>query len=244
MNPAAMEPFGNALTAWFAGDSSAMLVIRRDDGDRAQLPAGYFFRDPAQFTPIENAALARCSGSVLDVGAGTGVHTLVLQERGLFVTAIDILPAAVDIMNRRGVKTAYCADVFGFEGGPFNTILLLGHGIGMVETMAGLDRFLSHVRGLVLSDGQLLLDSLDVRVTEVPAHLAYHEKNRKAGRYVGETRLTFGFAGKQGAECGWLHVDSETLARRAEKNGWQTAVIVQSEDGQYLARLTKKGPPA
>ncbi len=244
MNPAAMEPFGDALAAWFAGDSSATLIICRDDGDRAELPAGYFFREPAQFSPIENAALERCSGTVLDVGAGTGVHTLVLQERGLPMTAIDILPAAVDIMRKRGVKTAHCADVFGFEGGPFDTVLLMGHGIGMVETIEGLDRFLSHVQGLVSPDGQVLLDSLDVRVTDVPAHLEYHEKNRNAGRYFGETRLTFGFGDKQGPQCGWLHVDSETLARHADKNGWKSTVIVQSEDGQYLARLTKRGPGA
>ena len=240
MNPKSMEPFGRALDAWFAGDREAEIIICRDDGDRAALPVGYFFREPAQFSPIENAAMERARGRVLDVGAGTGIHSLSLQERGLSVTAIDILPQAVDIMAKRGVRTAHRADIFDYAGGPFDTILLMGHGIGMVETIDGLGRFLSHTRGLASAKGQILLDSLDVRVTEEPAHLAYHERNRKAGRYVGETRLVFGFRDMEGPPCGWLHVDSETLALHAGDNGWDSQVVLESGDGQYLARLTPK----
>jgi hypothetical protein len=55
---------------------------------------------------------------------------------------------------------------------PFHTILMMGHGIGMVETIAGLHRFLNHARGLVSEDGQVLLDSGDVRVRDNAAHLA------------------------------------------------------------------------
>jgi len=240
MNPKAMEPFGRALDAWFAGDRRAELIIRRDDGDRAALPVGYFFREPAQFTPIENAAMERSSGWVLDVGAGTGIHSLALQEKGLSVTAIDILPQAVNIMAKRGVQIVHRADILDYAGGPFDTILLMGHGIGMVETIDGLDRFLSHARGLVSATGQMLLDSLDVRVTEEPGHLAYHEQNRKAGRYVGETRLVFAFRDLEGPPCGWLHVDSGTLAQHAGDNGWDSRVVLDPGGGQYLACQTPK----
>jgi hypothetical protein len=66
----------------------------------------------------------------------TGVSALI--ERA----AIDIDAQAATIMAWRGVKEGHCADILTFDGGPFDTILMMGHGIGMVETVAGLDRFL------------------------------------------------------------------------------------------------------
>ena len=117
--------------------------------------------------------------------------------------------------------------------------LLMGHGIGMVETINGLDRFLVHVRGLVPAEGQILLDSQDVRLADDASHLAYHEANRRAGRYFGEIRLQLGFRGKKGSHCGWLHVDAETLHERAAATAWRAEVILHEETGHYLARLTK-----
>jgi SAM-dependent methyltransferase len=239
MDPKAMDPHGMAMLAFFKGDTSAELSVRRDDGLEESIPVSHSFRDPSEFTPIENAALDHCRGHVLDVGAGAGLHSLVLQEKGLLVTSIDISPHAVEIMKRRGVKDAHCADIFDFQGGPYNTILLLGRGIGMVETIVGLDRFLTYVQSLVSDDGLVLLDSLDVRVPANPIHLAYHEANRKAGRYIGEYRLQFHFQGKKGPHCGWLRVDPDTLNERAEDASWQCDVILQEESGDYLARLTK-----
>ncbi|MHC4405894.1 MAG: hypothetical protein ACYTG0_40135, partial [Planctomycetota bacterium] len=109
-----------------------------------------------------------------------------------------------------------------------------------VETIAGLDRFLAHAHGLVSENGQILLDSGDVRLTDDPRHLAYHEANRQAGRYVGEIRLQLGFQGTKGPPCGWLHVDPETLKERAELADWRSEVVLQEESGQYLARLMKR----
>lgn len=156
-----------------AAQKAATLILRRDDGHGAPLPVSHFFRPPSAFTPIEEAALARCSGHVLDMGAGTGLHSLVLQEKGLRVTAVDISPQAVHIMAQRGVRDVHCAGLFEYQGGPFDTVLMMGHGIGMVKTLAGLDQFLAHARGWLSESGQVLLDSLDVRVTDDPKNLAY-----------------------------------------------------------------------
>jgi SAM-dependent methyltransferase len=242
MDPKAMEPHGAALLAYFAGDTDAVLIGHRDDGQAVQIPVSHFFRPPSAFTPIEQVALARCSGPVLDVGAGTGLHSLVLQQKGFRVTAIDVSLQAVEIMVRRGMQDVRCAHLFEYQGGPFDTILMMGHGIGMVETLAGLDRFLAHARGLLSGEGQVLLDSLDVRVTTDPKNLAYHEANRRAGRYIGEVHLHFEYQGQKGPPCGWLHVDAETLKEHAARAGWKCEVILTAASGDYLARLTKKWP--
>ena len=232
-----MVPHGKALLAFFEGDQTAELIVRRDDGLESILPVSHFFRPFSKFSRLELTALDRCSGTVLDVGAGSGLHSLVLQERGLSVSAIDIDRNAVNIMKYRGVLDAHCVDIFEYQGAPVETILLMGHGIGMVETLAGLDRFLPFVRSLVTPGGQILLDSLDVRSTSDPRHLAYQANNRLAGRYLGETRLQFEYRGLEGPWCGWLHVDAETLSEYADGAGWNCTLLEQLESGDYLARL-------
>ncbi len=236
---AAMDPFARALTAYFAGDAQATVIMRREDGVEAPLPAAVFFRGESDFLPMERLALDRCRGRVLDVGAGVGCTALVLQARGLSVTALDVSPPVVDIMRARGVRDPVCADIFGWRGGPFDTLLLLGRSIGMVGDLAGLDRFLAHARELLAEGGILLLNSTDVTRTDDPAHLAYHEACRRAGRYPGEVRMRFEYGGEVGPLCGWLHVDAETLARAAAGAGFTCAVLQQDANGEYLAQLSR-----
>ena len=242
MNAKPMDPYGQALLDYYHGDPSATIVVHRDDGHADNLPAAVFFREPAAFSPIEQAALDLCLGHVLDIGAGTGCHSLALQARGIRVLAIDVSPLALEIMAQRGVEECRQADIFRFHGGPFDTLLLMMHGIGMVGDLAGLDCFLTHARTLLKPDGRLLFDSLDVRCTEEPVHLAYQEANRQAGRYFGEIRLRFEYQGRVGPHFGWLHVDPGTLAGHAERLGWCCRVVRQEENGDYLAQLTLAAP--
>ncbi len=241
MNPQSTEPFGKALLAYFEGDEGARLIVRRDDGIEAPLPASHFFREESSFTGIEKKALALCRGRVLDVGAGSGLHSLALQVKGYEVTSLDISPDAVNVMKRRGLKDVRCAEVFSFHGGQFDTLLLLGHGIGMVETVDGLTRFLGSAGDLLSDGGCVILDSLDVRATDDPANLAYHEMNRNAGRYIGEIRMLFEFRGVAGPFCGWLQVDAGELAKHAGAAGWRCEIMHKERTGDYLARLSKAG---
>lgn len=239
MSVPAMDPHGLALLAYQEGDADAALTLLRDDGVENAIPASYFFRGPEAFSAIERAALGACRGRVLDIGAGTGLHALALEVQGLEVTAIDVSPQAVEVMRRRGVKDAREADVYVFDGERYDTLLMLGHGIGMVGTIDGLNRFLAHAPSLMADGAQLLFDSLDARRTDDPANLAYHEANRRAGRYIGEIRLRFAFGETAGSTFGWLHVDAETLARQAQSAGWMCEVVLEEATGEYLARLTR-----
>ncbi len=133
----------------------------------------------------------------------------------------------------------YCADIFQFSGGQFDTLPLLGHGIGLVETIRCLDQFLAKAHSLLSINGQILLDSLDVQVTNDPKNLAYQERNRKAQRYIGEIRMQFQFKKQKGPYFGWLHVDGKTLKKHAKITDWYCKIIHQEQAGDYLARLTK-----
>jgi SAM-dependent methyltransferase len=237
MKPDAMTPHGLALLAYFDGQTSAELIFHRDDGLEASLPVKHYFRTPDEFTPIETAALGLCRGQVLDIGAGSGIHSLVLQSGGLPVTAIDISPEAVSVMVERGVQVALQSDILTYHGNPFDTLLMLGHGIGMVEDLNGLDKFLVHAHSLICINGQILLDSMDVSRSRDEKNLAYHEANRQSGRYIGETRFQLEFQGIKGPFCGWLHIDQQTLAEHASKAGWNCRILLEQEDGEYFACL-------
>lgn len=239
MDPAAMAPHGRALVAYFDGNLDAELLVRRDDGREERVPVRYFFRPPEEFSPIETTALDACRGHVLDIGAGSGLHTLALQAAGATVTAIDVSVEAVDVMTRRGVRDARRADVFTFTEGPFDTLIMLGHGLGMVQDLAGLDRFLAQARRLVRDGGQLLLHTVDPTRTDDPEHLAYHDANRRAGRYIGEIELQFGFEGERGPSCRWLILDERTLRDHAQRGGWDCEIVHDEPNGDYLARLTR-----
>jgi len=233
----AMAPYGQALLDYFNGDAKATVVVEREDGLRSDMPVGAFFREETKFSLIDQAALALCREHVLDVGAGAGCHSLVLQQRGHPVLAVDVSPAAVEIMRKRCVEHAVRADIFELRDGPFDTLPMMMHGIGMVETLSGLDRFLHNAHTLLSPRGQIVLDSLDVRETTDPGHLAYQQALRRAGRYVGEIRMRFEYQGQTGPTFGWLHVDPETLAQRARRANWRCRVVRRETNGDYLAQL-------
>ncbi len=237
------RPHGRALLDFCNGDTSAEIVVHADDGETEVVPIRVFFRGPSEFSALEEAALDLCRGRVLDAGAGAGCHSLVLQERDLSVCAIDLAPEAVEVMRRRGVKDARCADIFRFQEGPFDTILLMMNGIGVVGDLAGLDRFLAEAHQLLGQDGQILLDSYDPGWTDDPDEAAAPERRRTpASRYIGEMRFRLEYKGKQGPSLAWLFLDAKLLAERAMKAGWSCEVIWQEEEGHYLARLTRPDP--
>ena len=238
MDPESMKPYGLALLDYFNGDTSSKFVIFRDDGFKDEFKINFFFREPLDFSSIEKTILDLCYGRILDIGAGAGPHSIFLQNKGLKVCAIDISPEACEVMKKRGVKNVCCVDALEFKAEPFDTLIILGRSIGLVGTLTGLDFFLEAVHRLVKPSGQILLNSLDVRCTNIPIHIAYQEANKKAGRYIGELKIQFEYKGKKGPFFKLLHVDSETLINHAFKKSWRCKIIQEEKDGNYLAQLT------
>jgi SAM-dependent methyltransferase len=237
---AAMKPFGVAIADYSRGDKNAAVIFRRDDGVASELQISSFFREPTDMQ-MDKAALDNCCGRILDVGAGVGIHSLYLQNKGFEVCAMDVSPEACEVMRKQGVKNVYCASFGDFKAEPFDTLLILGRSICMVETLQGLDSFLKNARRLVKTGGQIILNSLDVSKTTDPKNLAYHATNRRAGRYIGEIKLHIEYKGEKAPETGLLHVDAVTLAEHAVKAEWSCEILVQEENGNYLAKLTKRG---
>ncbi len=224
----AWQPHAVALLDYWRGEHGAEVVVRGEDGEEERVPAAVFFRGPDEFSGLEEAALERCTGRVLDVGAGAGAHALVLQERGLEVLALDIAPEAVEVMRARGVRNPRCDDLFALTGERYDTVLLLMNGAGIGGTLDGMDRFLHFLPSVLAPRGQVLMDSYDM--TELPP--------QAPGRYPGEMRFRLEYKRVIGAEYAWLFVDLDTLSTHAARAGLACEGIWHEEEGHYLARLT------
>ena len=72
-------------------------------------------------------------GRVLDVGCAAGRVSLLLQERGCEVVAIDESPLAVDVARRRGVKDARRSPLptWTRRSGLFDTVLIVRNNMGL-----------------------------------------------------------------------------------------------------------------
>jgi SAM-dependent methyltransferase len=231
-----MNPFAAALRAYHRGHLDACFTISRDDGFAEAVPMSVFFED-GKFSELESKAIGLCGGSVLDVGAGAGRHSLALRRRGRDVTALEIEPECEAILRARGLAKVIIGDVMAWSGERFDTVLMLMNGIGMVGTPEKLDRFLATLPSMLQSGGRLLCDSIDVNVTENPVHVAYREANVRAGRYPGQQFFSISFGGERGELIAWLHIEPDRLAFHCAKAGLTCEVVVQERDGHYLARI-------
>jgi SAM-dependent methyltransferase len=240
MNKNAMTLYGLALLDFYNGNRDSFVTLHRDDDEKFDLPISIFFNDEHNFSVIEMKALELCVGNVLDVGAGTGRHSLFLQHNGVNTCSIDISPEAIEIMQKRGMKNVTCESFFDFNNGKFDTILLLLHGIGMVENLDGFRRFLIHAEQLLNPGGIIVFDALDVRCTKDPKNLEYHERNRKLNRYIGEIHMQFEYKGVVGEPYSWLHIDPDTLENEISKTGWTLEIAHCEPTGDYLVKLFKK----
>jgi SAM-dependent methyltransferase len=234
---AALQPLERALLRHHAG-SPGVVDVRVDDGSSYGLPTAVFFRGEGSWLEVDRAALALCRGHVLDVGACVGALTLPLQAAGHEVTAVELLPGAVEVMRARGVRDARVGDLWTFQAErSFDTVLALMNGTASAGTMAGLIPLLAALAGPLAPGGQLLIDSTDLR-----GRGGRGRARRRDGRYVGELQYQLEYEGERGPPFPQLFVDAERLAEAGLAVGLDAELVWQGRRpaGAYLARLTRR----
>jgi SAM-dependent methyltransferase len=187
------DPFGNVLRrCWKAGSRPgvAFEVTERDDGFIYVLDAVRYLRAADRLSQLDQWACMRAFGRVLDVGCGAGRHAVSLMRRGLPVTGIDPSPGAVEVARANGVQTFCCsiedppADL-----GLFDTVLLMGHNLGLLESRENAVPFLERLASLVNPGGCLIGSGIDPYTSIAPEDLSYQARNRADGRMPGQLRI-------------------------------------------------------
>ncbi len=230
--------YGQALLNYLGNPSDQELIIHSDIAETEGYPISWFFRKNTEFPEIELKALDLCTGKVLDVGAGTGIHSLELQQRNFEVKAIDISEGSVQIMKEKGVSNALVQDFYSITNERYDTILMLMNGFGVMGKLDKVPQFFQHIDTLLTPNGQIIVDSSDL------LHL-YQEDDGSVlidlnGAYYGEVEYQMEFEGKMGAKFDWLFIDFDSLEFAADKAGFKAVKIFEEENFQYLAKITRK----
>jgi SAM-dependent methyltransferase len=229
------DPFEKAFFDYLEGDKSAEITVHCNKGDDEVIPISYFFRDYDKMPQLEKEALKLCIGSILDIGAGSGIHSLHLQNIGNEITALDIKPGFVKVMKKRGLSNVIQSDIFDFNKGKFDTLLMLMNGIGFTKNFDGLSVFLKQAKELLLPGGQLLLDSSDLLYLYEDDDGSYSINLND--RYYGEVEYIIEYKEALGKAFDWLYIDFDNLSLHAEQAGFRCELIFDDDHYNYLARL-------
>ena len=232
---------GRAIADYWKTKKADRLRVFSPMFEEDEMPLPTLFRTYDSMPEIERKALDMARGKSLDVGAAAGCHSLVLQERGIDVTAIDISPLSVEAMKERGVRNVREQDFFELgsrqhvstqEDEQYDTILMLMNGIGIVGTLARMPAFFRLLDRILAPGGQVLCDSSDISYV--------FEGDMPEMDYYGEQSFRMQYKDTIGEPFPWLYIDADRLKQVAEENGYQAEVVAEGEHYDYLARITKR----
>ncbi|WP_411767731.1 class I SAM-dependent methyltransferase [Winogradskyella sp. A3E31] len=220
--------FGKALLDYHNGNYTEDLITSTNISDDDELPLPYLFRDYTEMPKLEQKALQLSKGKILDVGSGSGSHSLWLQNKGLDVKAIDTSKGAVSVAKSRGVLNVEKLSLLE-EKERFDSILILMNGTGIFQELSQVSKYLKHIKSLLNPNGQLLIDSSDI---------SYMYDDYYSEHYFGELDYYLSYKGEQEEPMKWLYLDFDTLKSACITNGLHCEKVMAGEHYDYLSRIS------
>lgn len=229
------DPMGAAIYDFHKNGTADVLRVFSSQFEEDEIPVEDLFRDFDSMPFLEQTALEIASGSILDVGAGSGCHSAALKEMGKSATAIDISPLSVEVMKERGLDVRQVNLYDEAFDEKFDTVLMLMNGTGIIGNLDNMPVFFSRMRQLLKPGGSVLIDSSDLRYL-------FEEEDGSlmidlADDYYGQLDYQMQYKDVVGEPFDWLYVDFDTLAFYAEENGFVAELVAEGEHYDYLARL-------
>lgn len=221
------DAFGRALFERLDGGGSA-IVIERDDGFVDTDQSDYFGQ--VEDDPLWQWIRPRLGTRVLDLGAGAGRGALRLQDDGVDVIALDVSPACVEVCSRRGVRSTFVGTIQQLAETrpvPFDTIMALGNNLSLIGSPEQAGDFFHAVKAIGTEDVRLVGTMLDPYATVHPDHLAYHQRNRDAGRLGGIVRVRVRYRTTATSWFNLLWASQDELAELCAGEGWTIAATHQ-----------------
>lgn len=234
--PAGKDPMGAAIADYFKHHKADRLRVFSSQFDEDEIPVKQLFRSAKTMPMLERTALQLATGSILDVGAGSGCHALALQEMGKEVCAIDISPLSVEVMKLRGVNNARLVNLFdGQFVDTFDTILMLMNGSGIIGRLENMPAFFQRMKQLLRPGGCILMDSSDLRYLFEDEDGSFEID--LAADYYGEVDFEMQYKDIRGDSFDWLYIDFQTLSLYAAECGFKAELVKGGKHYDYLAKL-------
>ena len=230
------DPMGAAIYDYHKTGKADTLVVRSSMFDDDEIPVADLFRTFKDMPRLEQIALEMAQGRILDVGAGSGCHSLELLKMGKEAVAIDISPLSVNVMLERGVPARQVNFYDSAFDERFDTVLMLMNGTGIIGNLDNIGQFFERLKTLLQPEGCVLIDSSDLRYL-------FEEEDGSimidlADEYYGQLDYQMQYKDVVGESFDWLYLDFNTLAYYAEEYGFCAELVAEGEHYDYLARLT------
>lgn len=230
------DPMGRAIYEYHRNGVAEDIVVHSSMFDDDVIPVETLFRDFEDMPEIEKVALNAASGDILDVGAGSGCHSMALRKMGKNAVSVDISPLSVEVMKERGLDARLVNFYDSSFTETFDTVLMLMNGTGIIGNLDNIGTFFTRIRRLLRPGGCLLIDSSDLRYL-------FEEEDGSlmidlADDYYGQVDFRMQYKDIQGEAFDWLYLDFNTLAYYAEENGFKAELLAEGDYYDYLAKLT------
>jgi len=212
-------------------------IIERDDGLINGAPADHYLAEPEEWQPHDHRALRLVRGAVLDVGVGAGRTALELQHRGMAVTGLDTSAGAIAVARRRGLRDTVLntVDAYARSAARYDTFLLLGNNLGLIEGPERAPVFLAALADLARPGARIIAQGTDPYGTTDPVHVDYHRRNRERGRLGGQLRLRLRYRLLATEWFDYLNCSVDELAKLLEGTRWALTSIDADDRPYYLA---------
>jgi hypothetical protein len=228
------DPVGTAILDYASTKKPNDIIVGSDICEDDIIPIEVLFRKMDEMPELEQIALEAAKGKILDVGAGAGVHSLELQDRGFEVFPIEVSDGAVRYMKQVGLN-ARKINFFDLKDEQYDTILMMMNGIGIAGTLANLEKTLIQAKSLLAEGGKILCDSSDIKyLYEDEDGALWVDLNSE---YYGNFRFQMKYKKDKGPWFDWLYVDFDNLFKAAKNVGLKAKRLYENED-HYLAEIT------
>jgi SAM-dependent methyltransferase len=212
-------------------------IIERDDGLINGAPADHYLAEPAEWQPHDHRALRLVRGAVLDIGAGAGRTALELQRRGMAVTGLDTSAGAIEVARKRGLRDTVLNTVDAYAGSAarYDTFLLLGNNLGLIEGPERAPAFLGALAELARPGARIIAQGTDPYGTTDPVHVDYHQRNRDRGRLGGQLRLRLRYRRLATAWFDYLNCSVAELEELLTGTRWRLKSVDADDRPYYVA---------